>query len=322
MSISGRCVVPTAVLFGALALMVLTSCATGVSREELADEYVNIGNAWLELGEPEEAAEYLVRAVDLNPDLAAANFNLARAWLEVDRVGEAIDVLEELAERDPQNTVVLRTLGVAHYRAGNMTAAREAFEDALEENPRDADSLYNLGLIAAEEGNRDRSINLLEQARSIDDGADVVRAYGLALFEQRRYEEAGEQLEEVADEYAEDSRVLEARARIAEEREDYAEAVSLYETLLRQDDERPEARFRLARIRLVATEEREAGIADLRAAVEQGYDDTAAFEVLLADLEGETYELVEGLLLDEGLLPPREQSDDEPEENGEPEAQQ
>lgn len=307
MNISGRCAVRPPVLFMCALLILLSSCATGVSREDLAAEYVNIGNAWLELDEPEEAAEYLVRAVDLNPELAEANFNLARAWLEVDRVGEAIDVLEELSREDPRNTLVLRTLGVAYYRAGNISAARQAFEDALEENERDADSLYNLGVIEAEEGNHDRSINLLEQARELDDGADVVRAYGLALFEQGRYEEAEAELSDVAEEYPEDPRVLEARARIAEEAEDYAEAVSQYETLVQLEGDHAEARFRLARIRLVATEQQEAGIADLRAAIEQGFDDTAALELLLADLQGDTYELVEGLLLDEELISPPEE---------------
>lgn len=286
----------------ALTCVVIVSCATELSRNELADEYVNIGNAYLDLDEPERAAEYFVRAADLNPDLPVASFNLARAWLEVDRVAAAIDLLEELADEDPENTLLLRTLGVAHYRAGNVSGARGAFKAALEENERDADSLYNLGVIEADEGNYDDAVAYLERAHRFDDGEDIARELGLALFALGRNEEAGELLSDLPD-IDEDATVLRALGAISVRGEAYGEAVEWYERAAEADRDDPQARFELARIRLVYIEEREEGIADLRAAFDRDFEDEDAINALLAGLEGETLDLVEGVLIDEGALP-------------------
>ncbi len=291
-----------AALLVATAWLLLTGCATGLSREELADEYVNIGNAYLDLDQPEEAAEYFVRAADLNPDLRVASFNLARAWLEAGRVAAAVELLEELLAEDPDNTLLLRTLGVAQYRAGDNEAAREAFEAALEQNERDADALYNLGVIAVEEARYPEAVEYLEQAERFDDGEDIARELGLALFELERDDEAAEYLSKLSD-VDEDGAVLRARGAIASRREAYGEAVEWYERAVEADGEDPQARFELARIRLAFIDEREAGIANLRAALDRGFEDEDAIESLLADLDGEALDLVEGVLIDEGLLP-------------------
>ncbi|MFP4644950.1 MAG: tetratricopeptide repeat protein, partial [Spirochaetales bacterium] len=290
----------------ALTGFLVAGCATGLSREDLAEEYVNIGNAYLDLDEPETAAEYFARASDLNPDLPLANFNLARAWLEVDRIAESIELLEELAEEDPENTLVLRTLGVAYYRGGDTNAARENFEAALEQNERDVDALYNLGVIEAEEGRYERAVDYLERARDIDDGEDIARELGMVLFELDREQEAQEYLSGLS-ELDEDAPVLRRLGAIAAGREAYDEAVDWYERAADADSDDPDARFELARIRLAFIDEQEEGVANLRAALDRGFDNEDAIDSLRSQLEGETLDLVEGVLIDEGLLPEQEE---------------
>lgn len=282
--------------------VLLSSCATELTRSELAAEYVAIGNAYLELGESERAAEYLVRAVDLDPSLRQASFNLAKAYIDAGRPREALEILEELRIEDPHNTLLLRTAAYAHYLAGDDEAARSAFLSALEENERDVDSLFNLALLDREDGDQAGALARLERARELDSGEDIARLYALVLTDLGRYEEAEPLLADLPDEQT-DEEVLEAIAVVAEERAEYAQAIEAWQDVAGANSERAEPHFRIARIRLAYTDEEEAGIAALRQAIERGFNDAVRLELLLSDLDGQRRELVESLLIDEELLP-------------------
>ena len=56
-----RCCAVAALLLGA-------GCATDFSREQLAAEYFNLGTGYLELGEPQQAAGYFRRGLELRPE--------------------------------------------------------------------------------------------------------------------------------------------------------------------------------------------------------------------------------------------------------------
>ncbi len=283
---------------------VLFGCATDMTREELAAEYYNLGTAYLDLGEPERAAEYFLRAIDLDREFVEADFNLARAYLEGDRISDAISVLSSLLAEDPRNTTLLRTLGYAYYRAGDDERAREYYESALEENEADVDALYNLGIIDSEAERYEDALAYLEHAEELDDGEDIARALGLAYFALGRDEEAEERLVGLTapDDEEIDVEVMWALAELARRATEFGTAVERYQAASGADPDDPRPRYKIAEIRLVHIDEEEAGLADLRSALERNYSDVARLELLLADLEGTRKELVEGIILDAGFV--------------------
>lgn len=300
-----RCVRRSCILVCVIGLVpVLVGCATDMSREELATEYYNLGTAYLDLGEPERAAEYFLRAIDLDRDFAEADFNLARAYLDGERISDAISVLTSLLVEDPGNTVVLRTLGYAHYRAGDDRRAREYYETVLDVNEADVEALYNLGIIEFEDGRYEEALAYLERAEELDVGEDIARALGLAYFALDRDEEAEARLGGLTtpDDEEIDVEVMWALAEIARRAEEFGTAVERYEAVSEADRDDPRSRYETAEIRLVHIDEEEAGLADLRSALERDYSDTARLEVLLGDLEGTREELVEGILMDAGFV--------------------
>ena len=295
---------PARVLVCALGIgSVLFGCATDMTREELAAEYYNLGTAYLDLGEAERAAEYFLRAIDLDREFVEADFNLARAYLEGDRITDAISVLSSLLVEDPRNTMLLRTLGYAYYRAGDDERAREYYESALEENEVDVDALYNLGVIDYEAERYEDALTYLQRAEELDDGEDISRALGLAYFALDRDEAAEERLVGLTapDDEEIDVEVMWALAELARRATEFGTAVERYQALSDADPDDPRPRYKIAEIRLLHIDEEEAGLADLRSALERNYSDTARLELLLADLEGTRKELVEGIILDAGF---------------------
>ncbi len=300
----GRACRSARVLMCAIGIGVLvTGCATDMTREELAAEYYNLGTAYLELGEPERAAEYFLRAIDLDREFVEADFNLARAYVEGDRISSAISVLSSLLAEDPQNTTLLRMLGYAYYRAGDDERAREYYESALAENEADVDALYNLGVIESEGERYEDALAYLERAEALDDGEDIARALGLVLFALDRDEEAAERLVGLTDPDDDeiDVEVMWALAEIDRRTGEFATALERYRAVSEADVDDPRPRYKSAEIRLLHIDEEEAGLADLRSALERDYSDTDRLELLLADLEGTRRELVEGIIIDAGF---------------------
>ena len=102
-----------------LLFLLLGSCATTVRRGELAAEYYNLGNAYLEIGKHDKAIGFYEKAIRLDPENRRAQFNLALALIDSGKAPEALAVLEDLAEVDPDNQEVLGALAFTYYAAGS-----------------------------------------------------------------------------------------------------------------------------------------------------------------------------------------------------------
>lgn len=284
-----------------LLVLLLASCATGLTREELAAEYFNIGNGFLELGRPDRASEYFVRALDLDPGLRVAEFNLARAYVDAGRYADARDVLELLLDVDPDNTLVLRSYGFVMYRLGYPEDAVEAYEAVLDINPSDADSWFNLSLLARERDDLDAAYRSIRRARDLDPSADdIVVELGLIAHE-RDSPEARDLLEDAYETSPENSRVLFALAERSFEAGEFAQARDLSEELVSQEPEVGAHRFLQSRIAFTGLEDSDRGVVNLRQALERDFRDEAALSRLLEELEDDDRALVEALLSDYGL---------------------
>lgn len=274
------------VLSAALAFLLLLTmgCTRYVRIDDLAEEYYNLGNAFYDLEEYEEAERYYLRALELDPELERAGFNLARALAEQERYAESLTLLQELLLSDPDNLRILQGVAYVEYRRGDIDAAISGYEQVLDASPFGRDALYNLGVLLLEDGSEPEARGYLARAYDVSpDDPDVLYAYAEALFRTGR-SEAGlsvlDDLREIRD--LPEVYLRNAAGRYAEA-EFYSDALVLYDRLLEDSPDDPEALFAKARILLTAAEEGDAGIAALESALEAGFADADAAELLLAE---------------------------------------
>jgi len=111
-----------------------------------ADYYYNLGSALMDRN-PEEAAQWLQKAVKLNPNDGPAWTNLGCALMSLKRLEEALPPLREGVRLQPNDANARVNLGVALLRSGNREEARAAFGEALALDPANAAAKANLGLL-------------------------------------------------------------------------------------------------------------------------------------------------------------------------------
>jgi tetratricopeptide (TPR) repeat protein len=104
---------------------------------KLADGFISLGQAYMEMGDYGSAIPPLKHALELNADSRSAHQLLGYALLAEGYATEAIPHLEH----SPDKTA----LGIAQMQAGELPAAVKNLQTALTDHPNDPDILYYLG---------------------------------------------------------------------------------------------------------------------------------------------------------------------------------
>jgi tetratricopeptide (TPR) repeat protein len=137
----------------------------------------------------EPALRALLRAIELNPTLAATREALARLYQDINRPQDAIDQLEALAALEPSRPERLVNVGLAYARLGRRDTAVLTLGRAAERHP-DATIVYSaLGKVwlTSAVATQDsialkKAIEALQPAAARADAASETRAmYGRAL---------------------------------------------------------------------------------------------------------------------------------------------
>ncbi len=97
---------------------------------------------------------------------------LAQDLLAAKRPVDALQVVEAAMERDPDDTDLLLTLGVALFRSGELEWARRVLVKAVSADEEWAEPWRWLGETLIEAGDRDRGVQALIRAQSLD-GSDA-----------------------------------------------------------------------------------------------------------------------------------------------------
>lgn len=123
-------------------VVLLPSRVQGGSNEALQRN--NLGASLLEQGKAAEAITELRKAVELDPDYAAAHLNLAFAYDSQGRIEEAIGHYQTVIELEPGNLFAHNNLGVLYDKQGRYEEAIAAFEQVLQIDPSNATARQNL----------------------------------------------------------------------------------------------------------------------------------------------------------------------------------
>jgi tetratricopeptide (TPR) repeat protein len=105
---------------------------------ETAAEFVREGNALMAAGAQDAACIAFCRALDLEPQLAAAHYNLGAALLLAGRAGDGLPCLMTAAMLQPANTRFTITLARALLETGERERAASLLARASRTRPEDA----------------------------------------------------------------------------------------------------------------------------------------------------------------------------------------
>lgn len=115
------------------------------SSEETSDEYINQGVRLAMQGNIDRAARRFRRALDSDPNDAAAHYNLALALDMSGKHAEAKSHYERAAELDPTSVDASINLGITLLDSEDIESAIKELEKAVALNSKDFLAQYNLG---------------------------------------------------------------------------------------------------------------------------------------------------------------------------------
>lgn len=292
-----------------LVAIVLAACATDPTVRELAEEYVNLGNAYFESGDLARSFELFERALELDPGVIAASYNAARVQIERGQITAAIDLLQRLLRDDPDNVIYRETLAYAWYRLGDVPQALDTYRQVRAAAPGLVRAAYNMAQIQLEFERAWSAYHTLSTtAESARDDAEYQVLLGDAAWAVRQRTAAVRALQDALVAEADD---LPLRIDVAARFLDWSFPLLAIETLLDVESElRDDAAgaFLLARAYLEFGGDFEAGRTWLKAAVDADFEERDAITRLLDHLiKDERRVLIQD-------LPPELQPVDEPED--------
>lgn len=99
-----------------------------VRNEVLSNAYKNMGNAYNELKQYNEAADSLKHAAEIEPNNASAHFNLGLALYNGRRYSEAIEAYKAVIQLKPNLAAAHYNLGLTYVAINDKAAARREHE--------------------------------------------------------------------------------------------------------------------------------------------------------------------------------------------------
>ncbi len=167
----------------------LENSARLVERDpEDAYNYGTLGDALMELGEYDKAADAYQKMVNRSPDLSSYNRASYYRFVAGDARG-AIEVMKKAVAAGnpalPENLAwCLTHLGTMYFQQGDLKAAGLAFEEAQRVFPNHSEALAGLGRVAAARGELGRAIELTKRSIGVvpvlDHVAQLADYYDLA----------------------------------------------------------------------------------------------------------------------------------------------
>lgn len=190
------------------AYKIFTETATGAKAKRLKDAVAScknmlkasprdascmhaLGLIECQLGNVAAGAEWLQKAIAINPVSTEILYHHGLALMELGQLPEAIEDLRAALGLDPKNTEILYHLGMALNEKGQIAEAEAAYQQALAINPHYVEVLNNLGNIY---NNQDKFMEAIAcYRRAIVAKPDYVMPYnnmGLTLVTLGKLDEA------------------------------------------------------------------------------------------------------------------------------------
>ena len=169
-----------------------------------------LGQVYRANGDQAGAEKAYLRAVELNPNVAAAYVQLGQMYGASEEYDRAIAKLEKALETQPGQPAALMLWSIAQQMKGAQAKAREGYEKILEENPTFAPAANNLAWMLAEEGQDLQRAQVLAQAArdAVPEDPQIADTLGWVLYKQGAYPRAEAMFKEAAQKMQDSAEVL------------------------------------------------------------------------------------------------------------------
>ena len=157
------------------------------ARPDDAASQTNLGNYYMNRGEPERALQTFDTALKLNPQSIPALVNTALAHNLTGQNDQAEAALRQATKVDPKNSAANFNLGLLLGEMGRKQEARQALRTALETEPDLAAAAYNLCVLESE-NSLDEAIRWCGKAAQ-SQPQEPKYGYTLAFFQARNHQE-------------------------------------------------------------------------------------------------------------------------------------
>ena len=133
------------------------------ASEIKADESLNytmLATSYFELGEPDKSAEFIVKAVKIAPQDLNANMTAGQIFSRNNQPENALQYLQKAVELDPGNTAAIRNLAQTYYDLGNINESIATYQKAIRttvDMKTKADLHFNLGVLYNQIGDFDEA---------------------------------------------------------------------------------------------------------------------------------------------------------------------
>jgi serine/threonine protein kinase/Flp pilus assembly protein TadD len=128
--------------------------------------------------QPDKAKELLLKAVELDPGSAQANYQLGLVFVKLNDFESAKKTFQIVAELNPTSADAFFNLGYVHAVTKNYPKAEEMYKRVVELAPSYLDeALYNLALVQDKGGRREQCIANLEKALSVNPENQLAKEY-------------------------------------------------------------------------------------------------------------------------------------------------
>lgn len=99
---------------------------------EKAAEYANLGNAYFDLGQVDEARISYTRALEIEDDYFFALYGMGVYYIEMEEYEKSLEYFTELYDNNPMNLDVVRYIAFSNFKMGKVDAAIAYLEGELE----------------------------------------------------------------------------------------------------------------------------------------------------------------------------------------------
>ena len=130
----------------------------------LPNAWNNLGLLAAREGRIDEAIPYFERALELSPDHVVAMVNVGNAFRQKKDWQEAREVLERAVAASPGDPDANYSLGMVFAQLDDRDRARQYLERALNSRPSYPEALNNLGILYLRTGQRDRAVASFEKS--------------------------------------------------------------------------------------------------------------------------------------------------------------
>lgn len=114
-------------------------------------------------GDVNKAAEYMEKAVELDPESVFLKGELVNLYLQKKENDKALAVVEEVLAKDPENIGALILFGRIKHSLRKVDDAKRAYEKIISESPKQQNIYLLLGSLYVEEGEFDKAVAVFEK---------------------------------------------------------------------------------------------------------------------------------------------------------------